>query len=144
MDVRKIKKLMELVESHGITEIEISEGGQSIRMSRLTAPAAQPAAPAQVPVQAAEPPGAERPDTASAGHEVASPMVGTFYSQPAPGAKPFVDLGSRVEVGDTLCIVEAMKMMNPIEADVDGTVVSILAENGAPVEFGQVLFLIEE
>ena len=71
-------------------------------------------------------------------------MVGTFYSGPAPGAKPFVDLGSRVEMGDTLCIVEAMKMMNPIEADVDGTVVSILAENGAPVEFGQVLFLIEE
>lgn len=149
MDVRKIKKLMELVESHGITEIEISDGGQSIRMSRLTAPPAQPAAPAQVPVQATEPPGAERPDTApadaaSGGHEVTSPMVGTFYSGPAPGAKPYVDLGSRVEVGDTLCIVEAMKMMNPIEADVDGTVVSILAENGAPVEFGQVLFLIEE
>ena len=153
MDVRKIKKIMELVESHGITEIEISDGDQSIRMSRVTAspgvPAAQPAAPAQVPVQAAEPPGAERPDTApadtvSGGHEVTSPMVGTFYSGPAPGAKPFVDLGSRVKVGDTLCIVEAMKMMNPIEADVDGTVVSILAENGAPVEFGQVLFLIEE
>lgn len=153
MDVRKIKKIMELVESHGITEIEISDGDQSIRMSRLTAPpsapAAQPAASALVPVHATEPPAAERSDTApaeatSGGHEVTSPMVGTFYSGPAPGAKPFVDLGSRVEVGDTLCIVEAMKMMNPIEADVDGTVVSILAENGAPVEFGQVLFLIEE
>ena len=153
MDVRKIKKLMELVESHGITEIELAEGDQSIRMTRLTtAPgvaAAQPPATAQVPVHAAEPPAAERADhtpaeAASGGHEVTSPMVGTFYSGPAPGAKPFVDLGSRVEMGDTLCIVEAMKMMNPIEADVDGTVVSILAENGAPVEFGQVLFLIEE
>ena len=153
MDVRKIKKLMELVESHGITEIELSEGDQSIRMTRLTTAsgvaAAQPPATAQVPVQVTEPPAAERADHApaeatSGGHEVTSPMVGTFYAGPAPGAKPFVDLGSRVEVGDTLCIVEAMKMMNPIEADVDGTVVSILAENGAPVEFGQVLFLIEE
>ena len=153
MDVRKIKKLMELVESHEIAEIEISEGDQSIRVTRLTAtpgvPAAQPPAPAQVPVHVTEPSASERPDSppaeaTSGGHEVTSPMVGTFYAGPAPGAKPFVDLGSRVEVGDTLCIVEAMKMMNPIEADVDGTIVSILVENGAPVEFGQVLFLIEE
>ena len=153
MDVRKIKKLMELVESHEIAEIEISEGDQSIRVTRLTAapvvPAAQPPAPAQVPVHVPEPPASERPDSApaeatSGGHEITSPMVGTFYAGPAPGAKPFVDLGSRIEVGDTLCIVEAMKMMNPIEADVDGTIVSILVENGAPVEFGQVLFLIEE
>ena len=153
MDVRKIKKIMELVESHEIAEIEISEGDQSIRVTRLTttpgAPAAQPPAAAQVPVHVTEPAAATRPDpapaeTTSGGHEITSPMVGTFYSGPAPGAKPFVDLGSRVEVGDTLCIVEAMKMMNPIEADVDGTVVSILVENGAPVEFGQVLFLIEE
>ena len=152
MDVRKIKKLMELVESHEIAEIEISEGDQSIRVTRLTAPpVVQPAPPpatAHVPVHATESPAPERPDSppaeASSGHEITSPMVGTFYSGPAPGAKPFVDLGSRVEVGDTLCIVEAMKMMNPIESDVDGTVVSVLAENGAPVEFGQVLFLIEE
>lgn len=153
MDVRKIKKLMELVESHEIAEIEISEGDQSIRVTRLTATpgisAAQPPTPAQVPVHVSEPPASERPDSppaeaASGGHEITSPMVGTFYAGPAPGAKPFVDLGSRVEVGDTLCIVEAMKMMNPIEADVDGTIVSILVENGAPVEFGQVLFLIEE
>ena len=153
MDVRKIKKLMELVESHEIAEIEISEGDQSIRVTRLTAtpvvPAAQVPATAQVPVQLNEPPAAERPDSppaeaTSGGHEITSPMVGTFYAGPAPGAKPFVDLGSRVEVGDTLCIVEAMKMMNPIETDVDGTVVSVLVENGAPVEFGQVLFLIEE
>lgn len=153
MDVRKIKKLMELVESHEIAEIEISEGDQSIRVTRLTAtpvvPAAQPPAPAQVSVPVTEPPASARPDShpaeaTSGGHEVTSPMVGTFYAGPAPGAKPFVDLGSRVEVGDTLCIVEAMKMMNPIETDVDGTIVSILVENGAPVEFGQVLFLIEE
>lgn len=152
MDVRKIKKIMELVESHGITEIEITEGDQSIRMSRLTTPpsvpAAQPPATAQVPAHMTEPPVGERPDPATtevdSGHEITSPMVGTFYTGPAPGAKSFVDLGSRVEVGDTLCIVEAMKMMNPIEADVDGTIVSILVENGSPVEFGQVLFLIEE
>ena len=152
MDVRKIKKIMELVETHGITEIEISEGDQSIRMSRLTtptgAPAVSPQAMEQVPVHVSEPPAAERPDPASAeagsGHEITSPMVGTFYAGPAPGAKSFVDLGSKVEVGDTLCIIEAMKMMNPIEADMDGTIVSILVENGAPVEFGQVLFLIEE
>lgn len=153
MDVRKIKKIMELVESHEIAEVEISDGDQSIRVTRLTAtpgvPAAPPSASAHVPVHVTEPPVAERPgappaEAASGGHEVASPMVGTFYAGPAPGAKPFVDLGSRIEVGDTLCIVEAMKMMNPIEADVDGTVVSILVENGAPVEFGQILFLIEE
>ena len=152
MDVRKIKKIMELVESHGITEIEISDGDQSIRMSRLTgvpvAPAVQPPAAAHGTVHVTDPSAAGRkepvPAETATGHEVTSPMVGTFYAGPAPGAKPFVDLGSRVEVGNTLCIVEAMKMMNPIEADVDGTVVSILVENGAPVEFGQVLFLIEE
>ena len=147
MDVRKIKKIMELVESHEIAEIEIREGDQSIRVTRLTA-AAPPQAAAQVQALVSEPPAAQRPEPAPAeaasGHEVASPMVGTFYAGPAPGAKPYVDLGSRVEVGDTLCIVEAMKMMNPIESDVDGTIVSILVENGSPVEFGQILFLIEE
>ena len=151
MDVRKIKKIMELVESHGITEIEISEGDQSIRMTRLTgvpaAPAVQVPAAAHAPVHVTGPPAADRTEPVSAetasGHEVTSPMVGTFYAGPVPGAKPFVSLGSRVEVGETLCIVEAMKMMNPIEADMDGTIVSILVENGAPVEFGQVLFLIE-
>ncbi len=151
MDVRKIKKLMELVESHGITEIEISEGDQSIRMTRLaTTPGvavAQPLVTAHGPAQVPEPPEAERLEPASAdsgGREITSPMVGTFYSGPSPGAKPFVELGSQIEVGDTLCIVEAMKMMNPIEADVDGKIVSILVENGSPVEFGQVLFLVEE
>ena len=151
MDVRKIKKIMELLEAHGISEIEISDGDQFIRMTRQSAVSsasaaagrAEPLAPAAGPEAAAE-----RPETAAAepsrGHEIASPMVGTFYAGPSPGAKPFVDLGSQIEAGDTLCIVEAMKMMNPIEADLDGTIVSILVDNGAPVEFGQVLFIIEE
>ena len=151
MDVRKIKKIMELLEAHGISEIEISDGDQFIRMTRQSAVSsasavagrAEPLASAAGPEAAAE-----RPETAAAepsrGHEIASPMVGTFYAGPSPGAKPFVDLGSQIEAGDTLCIVEAMKMMNPIEADLDGTIVSILVDNGAPVEFGQVLFIIEE
>ena len=149
MDVRKIKKIMELVRSHGITEIEITDGDQTLRMSRLTTqPAAAPvSAKEQVAADASEPTPVERPDPVTvevaAGHEITSPMVGTFYAGPSPGAKPFVELGSTVEVGDTLCIVEAMKMMNPIEADVDGTIVSILVENGAPVEFGQVLFIVD-
>lgn len=152
MDVRKIKKIMELVEAHGISEIEISEGDQSIRMTRQgiggPAPAAPVPATIHAPATPLDPAAAARLAPAAAevspGHEINSPMVGTFYAGPSPGAKPFVDLGSRVEVGDALCIVEAMKMMNPIESDVDGTVVSILAENGSPVEFGQLLFIIEE
>ena len=152
MDVRKIKKIMELLEAHGIAEIEISEGDQSIRMTRHGAiPATAvplPAADVPVPTPSAEhvigEPAAAVPGETSRGHEVTSPMVGTFYAGPSPGAKHFVDLGTEVEVGDTLCIVEAMKMMNPIEADEDGRVVSILVENGAPVEFGQVLFILEQ
>ena len=148
MDVRKIKKLMELVESHGITEIEITYGDESIRMSRLTStpdiPAAQPPATVQATAPAATGRAEFVPAEAASGIEITSPMVGTFYAAPTPGAKPFVEIGTRVEVGDTLCIVEAMKMMNPIEAEMEGTIVSILVENGSPVEFGQVLFLIEE
>ena len=148
MDIRKIKKLIELLEESGIAEIEITEGEESVRISRypVTGPAAMqaampmmapaPAATAPVaPVAAIEPP--------SPGHRVTSPMVGTYYGAPTPGAKAFVELGTRVEVGDTLCIIEAMKMMNQIEAETAGTVVSILAENGEPVEYGQPLFIIE-
>ena len=138
---------MELVRSHGITEIEIADGDQTLRMSRHTAPPAAVPAREHLPADTPESAPVERPDPVTvevdAGHEITSPMVGTFYSGPSPGARPFVELGSRIEVGDTLCIVEAMKMMNPIEADVDGTIVSILVENGAPVEFGQVLFIVE-
>ena len=150
MDIRKVKKLIELLETSGIAEIEISEGEESVRISRYSAaaPAAAPAAPAAVavapPTQEARPAEASVPEPVSSGTEITAPMVGTFYSGPAPGAKPFVEIGSEVAVGDTLCIVEAMKMMNQIEAEVAGRVVSILAENGAPVEFGQVLFIIEE
>ena len=146
MDVRKIKKLMELLETHGVAEIEISAGDESIRITRHTAP---PSAPeAQAPLAPVETGTGEAavafPAETDRGHEITSPMVGTFYAGPAPGAKPFVALGSEVEVGDTLCIVEAMKMMNPIEADVKGKIVSVLVENGSPVEFGQVLLIIEE
>ncbi|KDM91969.1 acetyl-CoA carboxylase biotin carboxyl carrier protein [Photobacterium galatheae] len=152
MDIRKIKKLIELVEESGISELEISEGEESVRISRTStvAPAAQvyAAAPAPVaapapaaPVEAAAPaaPAAAEP----AGHKVLSPMVGTFYRAPSPEAKPFVEVGQSVNVGDTLCIVEAMKMMNQIEADKAGTVVAILAENGDPIEFDQPLVIIE-
>ena len=150
MDIRKVKKLIELLEESGIAEIEISEGEESVRISRYARdiPAAIPqpvAVPAPAVPQPVPPePGSARAETAARGHEVTAPMVGTFYSGPAPGAKPFVEIGSDVKAGDTLCIIEAMKMMNQIEADADGRIVSILAENGTPVEFGQVLFIIEE
>jgi acetyl-CoA carboxylase biotin carboxyl carrier protein len=150
MDIRKVKKLIELLEESGISEIEITEGEESVRISRYPQGIAYGPAPAAppVPVQAAAPAAAPAQPTApppppAEGHTVAAPMVGTFYASPAPGAKPFVQIGSKVEVGDTLCIIEAMKMMNQIEGDAAGTVVAILAENGEPVEFGQPLFVIE-
>jgi acetyl-CoA carboxylase biotin carboxyl carrier protein len=152
MDIRKVKKLIELLEESGISEIEISEGEESVRISRHpqpgtvgvttvpVAPHAQLAAANGTP--AAETPAAPAP--AARGHQVTAPMVGTFYSGPAPGAKPFVEVGSEVKAGDTLCVIEAMKMMNQIESEVAGRVVSVLVENGNPVEFGQALFVIEE
>ena len=156
MDIRKVKKLIELLEESGIAEIEISEGEESVRISRHST-ASPAAAPVQVtasgPVAAAPvapsstevaPPVPVETGAGARGHEVIAPMVGTFYAAPAPGAKPFVEIGTEVGVGDTLCIIEAMKMMNQIESDVAGRVVSILAENGGPVEFGQILFVIEE
>ena len=151
MDIRKVKKLIELLEESGISEIEISEGEESVRISRYPkpgtvtttlapaaiAPPAAPAAPAAAaPAEPAAPP--------VRGQQVTAPMVGTFYSGPAPGSKPFVDIGTEVKPGDTLCVIEAMKMMNQIESEFAGRVVSILAENGSPVEFGQPLFVIEE
>ena len=142
MDIRKVKKLIELLKESGIAEIEISEGEESVRISRYSRDAPIGASP---PAAAAEPAAVEAatPDPVRSGQEVIAPMVGTFYSGPAPAAKPFVEIGSEVAVGDTLCVVEAMKMMNLIESEVAGKVVSILAENGTPVEFGQVLFIIE-
>ena len=146
MDIRKVKKLIELLKESGIEEIEISEGEESVRISRYArnAPVGAAAPAPDTAAAAAEPVAVEAPEPARSGHEVIAPMVGTFYSGPAPAAKPFIEIGSEVEVGDTLCVVEAMKMMNQIESDVAGRVVSILVENGAPVEFGQVLFIIEE
>lgn len=150
MDIRKIKKLIELLEESGIHEIEIKEGEESVRIARAGAatvpvhysmPAAMPmAAPAAAaPAAASAAPAAP----AISGHTVKSPMVGTFYRSPSPGAKSFVEIGDHVKKGDTICIIEAMKMMNNIEADADGVIKAILIENGTPVEFDEPLFVIE-
>jgi acetyl-CoA carboxylase biotin carboxyl carrier protein len=155
MDVKKIGKLIELVENSGIAEIEIKDGDDSVRISRVsssvTAPAASVAAPvapaAPVSAPAAAPAAAPEPvadeNAIPTGHVMESPMVGTFYEAPSPGAKPFVQVGDTVSAGDTLCIIEAMKMLNQIEADVSGTVKAILVENEQPVEFGQPLIVID-
>ncbi len=152
MDIRKIKKLIELVEESGIAELEISEGEESVRISRsgpAVAPApvhyaAAPAPVAAAPVAAAPvAPAAEAAPAVPAGHQVLSPMVGTFYRSPSPDAKAFVEVGQSVKAGETLCIVEAMKMMNQIEADKSGVVTAILVEDGQPVEFDQPLVVIE-
>lgn len=146
MDIRKVKKLIELLEESGIAELEIKEGEESVRISRYStqvqsAPmmAMQAAPVANNPVPALEPSIAAE----VSGHKIKSPMVGTFYASASPTSGPFVTEGQRVEVGDTLCIIEAMKMMNQIEADQSGTITSILVENGSPIEFDQVLFIIE-
>lgn len=150
MDLRKLKKLIDLVEESGISELELTEGEEKVRISRnppagqvmhyaapafatpAATPAAAPAAPA--PATAAEP--------EIEGHVVKSPMVGTFYRAPSPEAKPFVEVGSSVSAGDTLCIIEAMKLLNEIEADKSGVIKAILVDNGHPVEFGEPLFII--
>ncbi|OKB66737.1 acetyl-CoA carboxylase, biotin carboxyl carrier protein [Serratia marcescens] len=154
MDIRKIKKLIELVEESGISELEISEGEESVRISRAAPAQAYPvmqqayAMPAQQPALAtavASAPAAEASaaPAAMSGHVVRSPMVGTFYRTPSPDAKAFVEVGQKVNAGDTLCIVEAMKMMNQIEADKSGVVKAILVENGQPVEYDEPLVVIE-
>jgi len=149
MDIRKIKKLIELVEESGIAELEISEGEESVRINRFSSVAPQvqyAAAPAPVaPVAAAPTPAAavEAAPAEVAGHQVRSPMVGTFYNAASPGAAPFVAIGQTVSVGDTLCILEAMKMMNQIESDKAGVVKAILATDGQAIEFDEPLFIIE-
>ena len=153
MDIRTVKKLIELLEESGIAEIEISEGEESVRISRYPQGGAAPitVAPPQVIAAPAAAPSAEpvaAPAEAEAeplgkGTHVEAPMVGTFYASANPGAAPFVEIGSTVNPGDTLCIIEAMKMMNQIEAEVGGRISSILVNNGDPVEFGQVMFTIE-
>jgi acetyl-CoA carboxylase biotin carboxyl carrier protein len=150
MDIRKVKKLIELLEESGIAELEISEGEESVRISRHPRTAPPVASPApQAPAVAALP-APQLPATAAGEHKprnddqtITSPMVGTYYSASAPGAKPFIELGMEIKVGQTLCIIEAMKMMNQIESDKAGRVTAILAKNGEPVEFGQPLFVIE-
>jgi acetyl-CoA carboxylase biotin carboxyl carrier protein len=149
MDIRKVKKLIELLEESGIAEIEIHEGEESVRISRssqISPMMAQapmyPAAPA-APAPAAAAPAESSEPALPSGHQVTSPIVGTFYRSPSPSAKTFVEVGQSVNSGDTLCIIEAMKIMNQIEADKSGVVKAILAENGQPVEYGQPLFIIE-
>ena len=157
MDIRKVKKLIELLDESGIAEIEITEGEESVRISRYASGHAVMAAPAPVPAAAAAAPApapaaaassADAPAPAETpeedGYEVTAPMVGTFYAASSPGAAPYVQVGDRINEGDTLCIIEAMKMMNQIEADVSGVVKSIRLQNGEPVEFGQVMFVIDQ
>ena len=151
MDIRQVKKLIELLEESGIAELEIKEGEESVRISRYPTgvPVQMPGAVPQIvqptsetvtaePPVASAPPASEVPE----GHKVLCPMVGTYYDAPSPNAEPFVKIGDQVNAGDTLCIIEAMKMMNQIEADVSGRITAIQAENSEPVEFGQVLFII--
>ena len=156
MDIRKVKKLIELLEDSGVGEIEITEGEDSVRISRHSPAVQTTTSPVQMPMEAsvaqkvtstssvtsAEPSAAL--DDNENNFEVTAPMVGTFYSASSPGSEPFVQVGDNVKTGDTLCIIEAMKMMNPIEADVSGTIKSIRIQNGEPVEFGQVMFVIDQ
>ncbi len=153
MDIRKVKKLIELLEESGLAELEITEGEESVRISRnMTGAQVQyalppapyaPVAPAVGGSPGTVPAGAAPAAPEATGHKVLSPMVGTYYDAPAPGSPNFVKIGDQVQAGATLCIIEAMKMMNQIEADVAGKVVAALAKNGEPVEFGQTLFIIE-
>jgi acetyl-CoA carboxylase biotin carboxyl carrier protein len=158
MDIRKIKKLIELLEESGIAEIEIKEGEEAVRISRMptgplvthaAAPVMHAAPPASAPAAALPAPAAAAAAEAAAAkpksneHVITAPMVGTFYASPSPGAKPFVEIGDEIKVGQVLCIIEAMKMMNQIEADKSGRIASVMARNGDPVEFGQPLFVVE-
>jgi acetyl-CoA carboxylase biotin carboxyl carrier protein len=152
MDLRKLKKLIDLVQESGISELEITEGEEKVKIVKggavamlAAAPPLVAPAPTQVPVGAAGTPAtapAAEPAAGQEGHVVKAPMVGTFYRSPSPDAKPFVEVGQAVKEGDTICIIEAMKLMNEIEADASGTVKAILVENGQPVEYGQPLFIL--
>ncbi len=151
MDIRKIKKLIELLEESDLAEMEIVEGEESIRLSRASSvPATQPASAPQVvhatapaPAQTGDDSGNTESVPTASGHEIKSPMVGTYYDAPTPDAGPFVKVGDNVEVGDTLCIIEAMKIFNQIEADKSGVVKAMLKSTGDPVEYDEPLFIIE-
>ncbi len=147
MDLRKLKKLIDLVQESGIAELEITEGEEKVRINRIgnamqTTVMNMPQAAAPAAAAPAAVPAAPEAPAAPEGHVVKSPMVGTFYRSSAPGSKPFVEMGQSVNAGDTLCIIEAMKLLNEIEADQGGSVKAILVENGQPVEYGQPLFII--
>ena len=152
MDLRKLKKLIDLVQESGIAELEITEGEEKVRIARGGAVSVTPnaaGAPTVVAVPASVPAAptvahtaAPVPEAAPEGHVVKSPMVGTFYRSPSPDAKPFVEVGATIKAGETICVLEAMKLMNEIEADASGTIKAILVENGQPVEYGQALFII--
>lgn len=142
MDIRKVKKLIELLEESGIAEIEIKEGEESVRISRGVTTTAQATAPTTAHVVTTPALGREAEMPVQEGHIVAAPMVGTFYNAPSPDSEPFVHVGQVVSVGDALCIIEAMKIMNPIEADRAGRITAVLVENGHPVEYEQPLFVI--
>ncbi len=149
MDLRKLKKLIDLVEQSGITELEITEGEEKVKIVKsgqapaaVAAPAAAPASPPPARGIAVAAPAPDPADVAAQGHVLKSPMVGTFYRTPSPDAKPFAEVGQNVKEGQIICIIEAMKLMNEIECDKSGTVKAILVENGQPVEYGQPLFII--
>jgi acetyl-CoA carboxylase biotin carboxyl carrier protein len=147
MDLRKLKKLIDLVQESGIAELEITEGEEKVKIVKggavsvsAAAPASAGSAPAEKPATSVAAPAA--PEPGQEGHVVKAPMVGTFYRSPSPDAKAFVEVGQAVKEGDTICIIEAMKLMNEIEADASGVVKAILVENGQPVEYGQPLFIL--
>ena len=151
MDLRKLKKLIDLVQESGISELEVTEGEEKVRIAKFAPAGAMPMQHYQLPAAAAAPSAGSAPtssvdlddeDDLPEGHAVKSPMVGTFYRSPSPGANPFVEVGQSVKEGDTLCIIEAMKLLNEIEADASGVVKAILLDNGQPVEFGEPLFII--
>jgi len=149
MDIRKVKKLIELLDESGIAEIEITEGDDSVRISRYSAagqaaPVATHIAAAPAPTPTVAAPAAAPAEVEEDGFEISAPMVGTYYAASSPGAAPYVQVGDRINEGDTICIIEAMKMMNQIESEVSGVVKSIRLQNGEPVEFGQTLFVIDQ
>jgi len=153
MDIRKVKKLMEMLEESSLAEMEIIEGEESIRLSKSSnmpnsnivnqVPANVISTNTPLGVTSEQSAAKEEVEEKISGHEIKSPMVGTFYEAPSPGSKPFVNIGDTVKAGDTLCIIEAMKMLNQIESEKSGVIKAILAENGQPVEFNQVLFIVE-
>jgi len=146
MDLRKLKKLIDLVQESGIAELEITEGEEKVKIVKgggvSVVPLAAAPGPSEAPRAPAAPAAAPEPEPAPEGHVVKAPMVGTFYRSPSPDAKAFVEVGQAIKAGDTICIIEAMKLMNEIEADASGVVKAILVENGQPVEYGQPLFIL--